>query len=74
MADLATLKAWLDEAEKAYHSLNIGERVVKIVRNGTETNYTQANKSDLKAYMTDLKTQIAVLEGTSRRAPVVFNL
>ena len=71
MADLATLKTWLTEAETAFHQLLMGDRLVSISHEGRTSSYNQTNRSDLEAYIADLKGQIAKLEGTSTRSQIL---
>lgn len=71
MSDL--LKAQLAEAKQAYHDLLTGQAVVSFSRGGRETRFTQATKSDLKAYINELETQINGAS-TRRRGPARFTL
>jgi hypothetical protein len=53
----------LQEAENALHDLNIGRQVVEVTdQNGERIRYAQATRSELRAYIADLKRQI---NGTS---------
>ncbi len=64
MIDKETLKIRLCEAEEAYHKLMIGEKEVSVsVGNFGSTTYNQANITQLEAYISNLKSQIAVAEG-----------
>ena len=55
-----TLAERLVEAEAAYHALQTGSGVVEVRdSNGESIRYTQANASRLRAYILDLKQQIA---------------
>lgn len=54
----------LQEAEDALHELSLGKRVVKISRNGKAIEYSAANMTDLRRYITELKQSI---NGTARR-------
>lgn len=75
MADLATLKTRLTEAEQAYHLLQTGALEVEVDHNGSRTRYTAAGSDRLNAYIQSLKNQIAALEGKPtypRRIGVLF--
>lgn len=76
MADLATLKTRLTEAETAYHALMTGQSVVSVdVQDMGKTTYQAADAPKLAAYIQSLQSQIAVLEGAStRRLPFRFQL
>lgn len=64
--DKETLKIRLSEAEDAYHKLMIGEKEVSVsVGNFGSTTYNQANITQLEAYISNLKSQIAMAEGQS---------
>lgn len=55
-----TLQERLTEAEAAYHTLQIGGGVAEVRdSNGESVRYTQANASRLRAYIMELKAQIA---------------
>ena len=55
-----TLQERLTEAEAAYHKLQLGEGVAEVRdSNGESLRYTQANAARLRAYIADLKAQIA---------------
>ena len=69
MTDLATLKTRLAEAEDAYHLLQMGGKTQEMMLNGRKVVYTPANADKLKAYIGQLKQQIAQLQG-SRRHPL----
>ena len=57
---MTTLAARLVEAESAYHQLVIGGQPVEIRdSSGESIRYTMANASRLKAYIAELKSQIA---------------
>lgn len=56
----------LVEAEAALHALNTGQAVARVQdSNGEAVTYTTANAGRLRAYINDLKAEIA---GTSRVA------
>ncbi len=69
--DIETLKTRLTQAEEAYHQLMIGAKEVSVnVGNFGAVTYNQTSRSALEAYISSLKSQIAVAEGkttTSRR-------
>lgn len=71
----ATKKLWLAEAELALHRLLTGtaEQTVQF-GSGKSVTYTAANINQLKAYIADLKNQVAACDGQvqSRRGPVRF--
>lgn len=75
MSDCATKKLWLAEAELALHRLLTGtaEQTVQF-GSGKSVTYTAANINQLKAYIADLKNQVAECDGQaqSRRGPVRF--
>lgn len=76
MTDCATKRVWLAEAELALHRLQTGSKQQSVTFGPSKSvTYTQANIRDLKMYITDLKDQVAVCDGTprKRRAPVRFN-
>lgn len=59
MTDVATLQAWLAEAEQAYHDLQTGKLVVEL-RHGLKTvSYNRTSLHDLRAYIAQLNAQIA---------------
>jgi hypothetical protein len=56
----ATLQERLTEAEAAYHTLLLGNSAAEVRdSNGESIRFTSANSSRLKAYILDLKSQIA---------------
>ena len=63
-----TLQQRLTEAEDAYHKLQIGESAAEVRdSNGESVRYTQANQGRLRAYIAELKAQIAAeAAGTAR--------
>ena len=64
--DIETLRTRLVEAEEAYHKLLIGEKEVSVsVGNFGSTTYNQTSRSALEAYISSLKSQIAMAEGKS---------
>lgn len=61
---MATLQELLVEAQGAYHDLQIGKSVsVARDSNGEEIRYTQANRTELLAYISSLQNQIAAIAG-----------
>lgn len=71
MATVQQMQVWLVEAENAYHALQTGASVVEAQdSNGERVRYTSANASRLKAYIEDLKLQIAGLATTASRYPL----
>lgn len=66
---MATLSERLADAEAAYHDLMIGKTLVEFRdSNGETVRYTGANRGSLASYITELKRQIAVENGTTRQA------
>lgn len=63
MADLATLKTWLAEAELARHKLMSGKRTVAVNGEGRSITYSEAAAYKLDDYIASLKMQITRLEG-----------
>jgi len=62
----AVLEARLTEAQTAYHNLQLGTSARVVVdQNGERVEYTAANSSKLRAYITELE---ALLAGKSTRA------
>lgn len=74
MTDITVLKIRLAEAEDAYHRLQLGAKLVSATKDGRSFQYTAANVPALKAYIAELKTSIASLEGAARRSPLFFRL
>lgn len=65
-----TLQERLIEAEAAYHALLTGSGVAEVRdSNGESIRYTQANASRLRAYILDLKAEIAA-EASGKSKPV----
>ena len=76
MADLATLQARLAEAETALHRLVCGSRVARITGpTNTSTEFNQSNLDELRAYVGQLKNEIAaaIAPSQSRVFTVVSN-
>lgn len=62
--DKETLKTRLAEAEEAYHKLMIGAKEVSVnVGNFGSVSYNQINRAELAAYISNLKSQLAMAEG-----------
>lgn len=74
MTDLATLKIWLTEAETANHKLQCGIQAVEFMKEGRKVVYTAANADKLRAYIAQLKTEIAAHTGNNSRRPLYFRL
>lgn len=75
MTDCATKRLWLAEAELALHQLSTGQREVKLTYGQSKgVEYNQANMSDLRAYITTLREEVAECDGLApiRRGPVRF--
>lgn len=70
MADLATLKQWLDEAEKARHALLTGSKRETVRYQDRQVQFQRTDMAQLSAYIADLKEQIAKKEGRPRRGPI----
>lgn len=71
MNNLPTLKKRLIEAQDALHRLMVGELEVTVSVGGFgATTYAQTDINKLKAYITELKSDIASLEGGKRRGPL----
>jgi hypothetical protein len=68
---MATLQEQLIEAQAAYHDLLIGKAVAEFRdQSGEVVRYTQADRRELNAYISDLKAQIAVAAGTASIGPL----
>ena len=64
--DKETLKIRLAEAEEAYHKLMIGVKEISVnVGNFGSVSYNQTNTAELAAYISNLKSQLAIAEGKS---------
>lgn len=77
MTDCATKRLWLAEAELALHRLLTGQQAVEIDFGPSKgVKYTQANVDDLRAYVSQLRREVAECDGTAattpRRGPVRF--
>ena len=72
MSTLVELRARLEEAEKAYHQLMTGQMAVVVVdQNGERVEYARSNAYRLRAYIAELKAEIARLEGTPPAGPLI---
>jgi hypothetical protein len=68
MATLSQLQTWLTEAEIAKHKVALGLSVELRTYQGRTLKYTAANADQLDAYISDLRSQIATMQGnTSKR-------
>jgi hypothetical protein len=81
MADLATLQLRLAEAELAYHRLQTGTAEIEVEQGGEvamKVKYSLTSVDKLRAYISDLKAQVAALTGTTselaRRRPLYVEL
>lgn len=76
MADQATLRARLDEAETALHQLTIGRRSKAFTHAAGDVSrrleWTEANIADLRAYIADLRRQLGQTTGRRRAIGVTF--
>lgn len=70
------LVAQLAEAERAYHSLQIGVSARVVVdQNGERVEFSAANRQGLYAYIQQLKSQLGLLNpycGVGPQAPAAF--
>ncbi|MCU7845313.1 MAG: gpW family protein [Candidatus Thiodiazotropha sp. (ex Monitilora ramsayi)] len=66
----------LTEARQALHDLMIGEAVVSVSHNGTETSYTQATVNQLRKYIRELEAECGETDADglnpSRRGSIKF--
>lgn len=65
MPDLTTLQTRLAESETALHKLMTGTARVKVMRDGTLSEFRQANVAELKRYIAQLHSDIAAAQGTN---------
>jgi hypothetical protein len=68
MADLATLRTQLAEAEAALHRANTTGQITDVWNNGRRIRYAQNDTADLTAYIASLKVEIALLDPTGAEA------
>jgi len=61
------LEARLAEAKAAFHSLMLGQALVKVRdQNGEEVTFRSASRADLYAYIQDLERQLGCHSGSAR--------
>lgn len=70
-AEIRALRAKIAEAKDALHKLVMGDKEVQ-VGFGTQrfTQWSPAKVPELRAYISDLEGQLAVLLGQRRRGPI----
>lgn len=70
---LATLEAQLAVAQTAYHEIAVGDKVVSLALGDQRLTFSPANLGELRQYIRDLQTAIAVLNGqpSPYRSPAV---
>lgn len=75
MSDLATLQAWLSEAETARHKLLSGSLRQRVSYNGQDVTFAATDIGKLNAYISDLQARIAALNGDPRKTlrPIHFS-
>ena len=66
---LATLNTWLTEAQSAYHALSIGKQTVSLSIGDKRVAFTAAEVTQLRNYINQLQTAIAINTGTSTGKP-----
>jgi hypothetical protein len=59
------LQSRLNEAESAYHALMTGKSAVQVAYENGSATYTQADKTNLRAYIQELKSQLGIGGGRS---------
>ncbi|MFL1405384.1 gpW family head-tail joining protein [Marinobacter sp. M1N3S26] len=62
-----SIQQQLADAKAAYHKLMTGQSVVRIERDGKTVEFRSANRSELRAYITELEAQLN--PGVVRRRP-----
>lgn len=71
---LAEYQTWLDEAERALHTLMTGAAIADVWRDGRRITYTARNRADLEAYIRLLRDAVRDMQatdaGTRRRRPM----
>ena len=77
--DTATLQSRLAEAELAFHRLMTGVLEVEVQQGDMQVKYTMASSDKLRAYIADLKAQLAAAgaitaDETARRKPLYVQL
>lgn len=71
MATQAQLETWLSEAETALHKLSVGSQTVEVKKpDGGSAKFTPATVVDLRAYIRDIKSQIAAAVGKPARGAI----
>ncbi|MFT7565825.1 MAG: hypothetical protein ACI846_000111 [Pseudoalteromonas distincta] len=65
-----TTQEKLDEARSAYHSLMTGTATVSITKNNRQVQFNQANKVDLKSYISELEIELNGMAKSKRRGPM----
>ena len=72
--DLPQKKVYLAQAELALHNLLTGTKEESVqFGSGKSVKYTTANLTELRRYISELKDEIAVCEGTGKpRGPIRF--
>lgn len=69
MATLTELNIQLSDAQKAYHNIQTTGQVVKVRdQNGEEVEYSRININNLSKYISELKRQIAELQGVANNS------
>lgn len=63
MAELTILQIRLEEAETAYHRLQIGALEASVGSGDMQVSFTRAEAAKLRDYIADLKRQIARAQG-----------
>jgi hypothetical protein len=66
MADCATLKQWLADAEAALQLLITGKRVEVIASGPKSITYTRATLPALRQWIDELERKVAACDGTAR--------
>lgn len=76
MSDLATLQTRLAEAESAYHRLLTGSLEESIGLGDMQVRYSRAEAPRLGAYISQLRSEVAALGGTTgtRRRAITVTL
>lgn len=66
MASDEQKRAWLAEAENAYHRLQTGTGKVMVTYNGRSVTYAQSDRASLKSYIQELKIELGDVPARSR--------
>ncbi len=77
MATETQLRAWLTEAESAFHALATGKRAVKLAYDGESLEYTAADRQALSAHIERLRSLLnetgpSLAPRRGRARPVLF--